>query len=179
MFTYQIDAETELRLLQEQDAEELYALIDKNRERLYWLKPDYAFADTMDFIKRDLHAFADNKGFRAGIWHKGRLAGSIRYNDIDWINRKTELGYWIDAGVEGKGLVGKSCHAFIDYAFNHLKLNRVEIRCDADNQKSRAVAERLGFTQEGIARESYWHRDHLVDTVVYAILASEWPSRNK
>jgi Acetyltransferases, including N-acetylases of ribosomal proteins len=176
MFSYKIDAETELRLLEEADAEELYAAIDRNRVRLYWLKPDYCFEDTKAFIKRDLHAFADNKGFRAGIWYKGRLAGSIRYNDIDWTNRKTELGYWIDEACEGKGLIAKACKVLIDYAFHQLKLNRVEIRCNLDNLKSRAIAERLGFKQEAVLREVYWHKDHFVDLVVYAMLASEWQS---
>lgn len=174
MFSYKIDAETELRLIENADAEELYALLDRNRERLYWLKSDYSLEDMQDFIKGDLHAFADNKGFRAGIWYKGRLAGSIRYNGIDWTNRKTELGYWIDGACEGRGLVAKACHVFIDYAFNHLKLNRVEIHCNLDNQRSRAIPERLGFKQEAILREAYLKQDQFVDLVVYAMLADEW-----
>jgi ribosomal-protein-serine acetyltransferase len=179
MFSYKIDSETELRLIEARHADELYALIDKNRERLYWLEAGYSFDDTKNFIKRDLQAFAENKGFRAGIWFKGRLAGSIRYNSIDWRNRSTELGYWIDASCEGKGLVRKACRVFIDYAFNQLMLNRVEIRCNVDNRRSRVVAEKLGFKLEGRMRQTYYHQDHFVDMVLYGILANEWQANDK
>lgn len=174
MFSYRLDADTVLRLMEDIDAEALHALLIKNRERLYWLKPDYSFEDTKHFISRDRQAYAENNGFRAGIWVKQKLVGSIRYNDINWPNRSTELGYWIDAESEGKGLIGRSCRVFIDYAFDMLGLNRVEIRCNVGNPRSSAIAERLGFRMEGIARESFRARDVYLDTVIYAMLASEW-----
>jgi ribosomal-protein-serine acetyltransferase len=70
--------------------------------------------------------------------------------------------------------VTKACRVLLDYAFNDLKLNRVDIYCAAENAKSRAVAERLGFTHEGTLREAQWVRERFVDLAVYGILASEW-----
>lgn len=174
MFSHRLDADTELRLIEDSDAEALHALIDRNRERLYWLKPDYSIEDTKQFVSRDRQAYADNKGFRAGIWVRQQLVGSIRYNSIDWANRSTELGYWIDAESEGKGLIARSCRVLIDYAFEVLRLNRVVIQCNVGNPRSCAIAEKLGFTREGIARESFRARDVYLDTIIYGLLASEW-----
>jgi len=68
----------------------------------------------------------------------------------------------------------KACESFIDYAFNDFKLNRVEIRCAENNFKSRAIPQRLGFTKEGLIRDSEWLYDHYVDHIVYGMLAIEW-----
>ena len=58
-----------------------------------------------------------------------------------------------------------------------MKLNRVQLQSEPENVKSRAVAERLGFTQEGILREAELLHGRYVDSVVYGILASEWSER--
>lgn len=68
----------------------------------------------------------------------------------------------------------KACIAFINHAFSELQLNRVEIRCAVGNTKSRAIPERLGFTNEGTIRDGEWLYDHFVNHIVYGILAMEW-----
>jgi ribosomal-protein-serine acetyltransferase len=67
----------------------------------------------------------------------------------------------------------------VNYAFRELGLNRVEIQVATDNMRSRAIPERLGFTQEGILRDDVWLRDRFVDHVVYGMLAREWDQQNK
>ena len=51
------------------------------------------------------------------------------------------------------------------------------IHCAVGNRRSRAIPERLGFTQEGIARDAEWLYDHYVDLVTYSLLAPEWSKR--
>lgn len=107
------------------------------------------------------------------------MAGQIEYNYLDWVNRKTEIGYWLGASYQGKGLVTKSCRVLIDYAFNELKLNRVEMQCGAENARSRKIPENLGFREEGVIRQAQWLHDHFVDLVIYGMLAGEWRGKKR
>lgn len=179
MFHFVIDEDTELRLLEEQHAEALFALTDENREYLRewlpWLDDVTALSDTQEFIMRSLEQFSNNDGFQAGIWFQGELAGVIGFHEIDWVNRKTSIGYWLGATFQGRGLVTQACRALVDYAFDELRLNHVEIQCAVENRKSRAIPERLGFEEEGVILLAEWLYGHFVDHVVYGMLRGEWP----
>ncbi len=178
MFCLQVDQNIELRLYEPSDAEELSALIEENFNHLKkwsaWLKADRSIENTHNFIERNRKQFADGEGFAVGIWFAGEMAGQIEYNYIDRVNRKTEIGFWLGESFQGKGLVTRSCRVLINYAFDELRLNRVEMRCGSENTKSRRIAEKLGFQEEGITRQAGWLHDRFVDFAVYGILKSEW-----
>ena len=178
MFRFQIDDNSEIRILEERHAEVLFELIEQNRERHLEIPQIFSLEEAREFIRRDLALFADNKGLGVGIWHCGKLAGGVRYHEIDWKNRATEFGYWLGAEFEGKGLITKVCAAMIAHAFDELELNRIVIICDTANPKSRAVAERLGFTGEGVLRQAEFLKDRFIDQAVYSLLADEWRGRN-
>ena len=84
------------------------------------------------------------------------------------------MGYWLDAGFVGRGLVTRAVTAMLDHAFGPLGLDRVGLQTTIDNQRSRSVAQRLGFTQEGVLREYAAFPDERRDLVVYGLLAREW-----
>ena len=179
MFSYKIDNDTKLRMIEPRHAEELNSLVIQNYEHIRewsaWLKDrERPVEQTLEWIKGNLKQFAENKGFEVCIRYRGEIAGQIGYNYFDWNDRRTEIGYWLGASFQGKGLITKACRVLIDYAFNELSLNRVEIRCGVENIKSRRIPEKLGFREEGIVREAEWLHDHFIDLVIYGMLASEW-----
>jgi ribosomal-protein-serine acetyltransferase len=178
-----IDDQTYLKVLEEHDAEQLFILTDSCRtylrEWLPWVDSTKTIDDTIAFIKTSKKKFASNKGMDAGIWFNGQLAGVIGLHSIDWPNKKTSIGYWLGEPFQGRGLMTKSCIAMINYIFNDLQINRVEIRCAVMNSKSRAIPERLGFTNEGTIRDAEWLYDHFVDHIVYSLLAREWKIQEK
>ncbi len=181
MFCLALGEDAELRLLEARHAELLFALVEQNRAHLRrwlpWVEGNQSVADSHTFIRNALQQFANNNGLQAGIWFRGTLVGVIGHNYIDWSNGKTELGYWLSAAYQGQGLMTRACRALTNYSFNELRLNRVEIHCAVGNVRSRAIPERLGFTQEGTLRQAGWLYDHYVDLVVYGMLAAEWPRR--
>lgn len=119
--------------------------------------------------------FTGNTGFSLGIWYKGELAGSVGYHYFAWNTRRTEIGFWLGQDFGGKGIMTRSVRKLIEYGFNDLNLNRIEIRCAPGNSKSRRIPERLGFIKEGILRQvSTIHDGILVDMVVYGLLKDEW-----
>lgn len=71
---------------------------------------------------------------------------------MDWNAGKFEIGYWVRTKFAGQGYVSEAVNGVTDFAFRHLHANRVEIRVDARNIRSAAVAKRCGFLLEGILR---------------------------
>jgi ribosomal-protein-serine acetyltransferase len=178
MFRYVIDDEVDLRILERRHTEELFELTDSNRaflrEWLMWTDDVRTLTDMRTYIQEGLRQFAENDGFQAGIWFKGDLCGVIGHHSIDWNNRSTELGYWLGRSYTGRGIMTRAVRASVNYAFDIYRLHRVVIRCAAGNIKSRAIPERLGFTQDGIMREELFLHDQYVNHVVYSMLADEW-----
>jgi ribosomal-protein-serine acetyltransferase len=178
MFAFRVAEGEELRLVEERHAAALFALIQDNHARLSawvpWLDRTATLEATRQHVRRRLQRFAEGNGFAAGIWQEGRLVGEIGLDYIDWPNRLTEVGYWLGATFEGRGLVSRACRAVVAHAFGELGLKRVQIRCAVENVRSRAVPERLGFRLEGTLRSAERLADRVVDLVVYGMLAEEW-----
>jgi ribosomal-protein-serine acetyltransferase len=177
-FSLRIDATVTLTALRARDAEPVFSLIDGNRAHLrQWLPfvDDAQDAtDTQRFIL-DVSRLADEgRGMAAGIWADGSLAGVIGLMEVNQRNRNAEIGYWLGAEHQGRGVVTRACSALVSYAFETMGLHRVEIYCAPDNARSRRVPERLGFAVEGTLRDAEWLYDHYVDNVLYAMLAAEW-----
>ncbi len=120
-----------------------------------------------DFLARNdlcFHMFS-----RRADGSPGRLLGGTGLHRIDWAVRKFEVGYWIRPEVAGRGHVSEAVALLTALAFERLAARRVEIRCDARNSKSRAVAERCGFELEGVLRQDALGVDGQPrDTCVYA-----------
>lgn len=181
VITLPIDDDLVLRQLSESDASPLFAVIDKNRtflrQWLPWLDTSNSPEDTLFFIRTALEQFANNDGFAAGIHYKNVVVGTIGFHKVDWLNRSVEIGYWLAEDYQGKGIVTKSCKAFMDHAFGEWHLHRVQIRCAVGNSKSCRIPERLGFVREGVQREAEFLYDHYVDLVVYGMLENEWKQK--
>jgi ribosomal-protein-serine acetyltransferase len=178
VFQRRVDPDVELRLLEERDAAALHALTESNRAHLRrwlpWVDAVGSVEDTRGFVRGALGRHARADGFQAGIWYRGELVGVIGFHRIGWANRATEIGYWLDAATQGRGVMTRACRAMVDHAFGELGLHRVEIRCAPGNTRSCAIPERLGFTREGVLRQAEWLYDRFVDSVVYGLLEDEW-----
>jgi ribosomal-protein-serine acetyltransferase len=170
-----------VRPLEPADTARLLSLIVANRAHLdRWLRWSAAIR-TADDAAALIDTFATKRtggdGFHCGIWCDDELAGGVVCWYIHRQNRNAEVGYWLGERFVGRGLAVQAAAWAVDHLFTVEALHRVEMQCGVANGPSRAVAERLGFTQEGIRRESHWITDRFVDHVVYGMLDREWAAR--
>ena len=171
-----------LRQFVSSDAFELFTLTDKNRDYLRqflpWLDRTRTVTDTERFITNSLTGAKEGKCADFGIYYQDKLVGAIGFHSVDQENKKTTIGYWLDKGYQGKGIMTQSVKMLIDFAFTELGLNRIQINCAPENTKSSAIPKRLGFTKEGIAHQSEWLYDHFVDWEQYSLIKQDWKTLN-
>src|SRR2546423_3483488 len=140
MFSHRIEDGLELRPVDERYAEELTTLVRRDIVHLMkwmpWATERYSVEDAREFIRRNLRQCAEDQGFATLIFFRDRVAGSIGYNNIDWSNRKADIGYWLAADLEGHGIITKSGRALVEYAFRRQKLTRVAIYLPVENIRS-------------------------------------------
>jgi len=104
-----------------------------------------------------------------GAGQETRLVGGSGLHRMDWSVPRFEIGYWCRSGCTGRGYVTEAVLALTRMAFAVLKAERVEIRMDDHNVRSWRVAERAGFTLEGVLRRDALAPDGRVrNTRVYA-----------
>ena len=178
MLRLSLSDECYLRLLEESDAEELHALIDANRARLTPWMPWAAGQEldgTREFLRVAQRQVDDNNGLQTAIVCGKRIVGVIGFHAVNWPHRSTSIGYWLDEKHEGRGTMTRAVQTLVDHALSVWMLNRVEIRVAPQNTRSRAIPERLGFRQEGTLRQAERIGERYVDSVVYAVLSSDWP----
>ena len=93
--------------------------------------------------------------------------------DVNLRNRSATLSYWLAKPFTGQGLMTESVKLIIKFAFEHLKLNRLELLVSVHNGKSAAVATRCGFMEEGINRDYELINGKFVDHRRFSLLARD------
>ncbi|SEJ37455.1 GNAT family N-acetyltransferase [Demequina mangrovi] len=161
-----------LRALRPRDEAEWMDLRARNREWLRrWeatLPPEAQAADMSfrAFTRLERRQRRELSALPFAIEVDRRLVGRVAVAGIQWgAQRSASLGYWIDEGYTGRGIVTRAAAMAATYAFD-IGLHRLEIAIRPENAASRRIAEKLDFTEEG-ERRSYlfidgaW-RDHLI-----------------
>jgi RimJ/RimL family protein N-acetyltransferase len=107
-----------------------------------------------------------------------QVAGSTRFGHIEDQHKRLEIGWtWIGKEFQGTGLNKAMKYLMLEYAFEVMGMNRVEIRTNELNLRSRKAIESIGGSFEGILRHHMINDDgSLRNTVYYSILKEEWPA---
>jgi len=176
VLTLSVDKHITLKELELGDVLPVFNAIDQGRSYLSeWLPfvdktKDAGF--TLGFIESYLNS--DRKDLTFAIYVDDEFAGLTGLKDTDLLNRKTEIGYWLTSQFQHRGIMTKCCFKLMDYCFNVLNINRIQLKAGVGNDKSRAVAERLGFKFEGVERDGELLTNGFIDLAVYGILKSEF-----
>lgn len=178
MYRQPLDADTELVFPLPNDAEELFAVVDRERERLGkwlpWLERVKSVEDERAFLRSSAGAIGQGRAYPYLIRVQGQPAGFVSLI-IDLPGHTAKVGYWLGQDYEGRGIVTRGVAFLLDAGFDRLGLHRIEIRAAPGNRRSRAVPERLGFCYEGTARDAgQTSGGRCCDLEVWAMLASDW-----
>jgi len=117
-------------------------------------------------------------GFGFGIFLEGRFAGEITLSSIQrGPFQSGSIGYWIDEELAGSGLIPEAVVVVLQFAFETLRLHRIEVAIIPRNESSRRVVEKLGLRVEGVALGFLEINGEWEDHVRYAMTADEWTLR--
>ncbi len=134
--------------------------------------------ETAEGISRRMHAdFLARQDLPLRLFKKdtNEFVGGSGLHRFDWDVPRFEIGYWARKKFEGQGYITEAVIGITHFTFEKLFAERVEIRMDDKNTRSWRVAERAGFTLEGILRHDARATDGtLRNTRVYSMIRSEW-----
>jgi ribosomal-protein-serine acetyltransferase len=183
-----------LRLPRADDVKPLFELIQANRSHLVewqrWIDQLHSLAHVQYFIdtnRRDAQSFekaeesdevrSTHPGFQLLLVDPdGEILGMVGYQGLHLLNRICSLGYWLGEEYQGRGLVTQACQTLVNYSFNTLHFNRIEIQCSVDNKPSQGIPERLGFTKEACLKQIEYKEQEkrFVDHYLYRLLKDDW-----
>ncbi len=176
MLRWPIRDDVYLRLPEERDVEELLKLIESNRDRLeewlHWAHSTNTTEDVLQFVQMARREFQKPAALHLVIVERRDIIGGCGLF-IHERDSYAELGYWIGKDFEGRGIITDCCRALVNYAFDDLGLNRVQIRCASSNMRSAGVPKRLGFRHEGTRRQALRTGFRLDDEDCYGLLKSD------
>lgn len=170
----QVSDSISIEIVDDYHAEGIYNLVKTDSVYLRTWLPWVDFADSVEFIKNFVKGSRQRQNAENElafvILEEGKVIGRIGVYKIDNQNRIGEIGYWIGQKHQGKGIVTDCCRKLIEYCFNDLNLNRIEIRCGTENVKSQFIPQRLNFKLEGIIRQGELVHGKFIDLNLYSLL---------
>lgn len=161
------------------DISDIFRLLNDEREYLReWLPfVDHTQKeeDTANAVVQMLNTSSEQFTIR----YMGIFVGLVGFKDYDEKNRKIEIGYWLSQYQQGRGIMIRSVQALLGYAFEHLNMNRVQIKVAVGNSKSNRIPKKLNFTFEGVERDGELLVDNkYTDINVYSLLKKEYNNGN-
>ncbi|WP_166137585.1 GNAT family N-acetyltransferase [Nocardioides ochotonae] len=176
-FTRDLGAGYVLALLDESSVPAVHRLTLENRARLrrweHWAHEELTEEGQRAYARALLAEWVEGRTVPCVILAGETVIGAAGAR-IDHYIGTADLGCWIDGEHEGRGAVSRAVRTLIEILFEERQVARVEIRADVDNARSRALAQRLGFTHEGTLRSAMWVGEERRDVAVYGLLAETW-----
>ena len=114
-----------------------------------------------------------NEGFAIVDFESGDFLGFMALVSLNLETQEAEAGYIVASNARGRGVATRGLRLLTAWAFAELPLERIELHIDAENSPSEIVAQRCGYTREGVLRWTYLKPGVRSDTIVYSKLRRE------
>lgn len=178
MAIIRIDEHLLLRNYEIEDADRLFEAVDNSRQHLgpwlNWVAKTKKPEDSLEFIQQSKHQLHAQEGVALGVFYDDKIIGGVSMFEWQHETRNAQIGYWICAEYEGRGIVARSLEAFMAYLFDQIGLYKIEVHYVPANKRSAKVAEKLGFKVEGVLRQRFLRNGVIEDLVITGLLKSEW-----
>jgi ribosomal-protein-serine acetyltransferase len=170
-----------LRPFERRDAlslvEAVRASLPQLEQWLPWAHRGYGRSEAQAYIRESSRAWREGKAFDFAIRAPEDLRRHLGNVSVWFISKsfKTgEIGYWVRSDATNAGIATEVTGRMLDVAFDELHLHRVILRIAVGNRASERVAEKLGFTREGVLREEIKVRGRWLDHSVWGLLEHEF-----
>ena len=172
------NSRVQLRPLNENDFQQLSTFSLKEPDLWdFSLTPANGLNNLKQYMDMAFSDRKDEKAYPFIVFDKKeqKYAGSTRFYDYQKNHNTVQIGYtWYGKNFQGTGL-NKNCkYLLLEFAFEHLKVDRVEFRADNTNKRSIAAMKSLGCTVEGVLRNHCAAVDGRRDSIILSILKDEW-----
>lgn len=109
------------------------------------------------------------------------VAGSTSYGNISFFDKRIEIGWsWLGPSYIGMGVNKQAKFALLSYAFDVMKMERVEVKTDALNERAKAALLKVGMIPEGMLRSHMlMHSNRRRTTMYFSIIREEWQERKE
>lgn len=176
-----VDQNTALHFANTQLAGPLFELFESERYYLApwlpWLQLPQTLDETKQMIWEQQLFNQGGQRMTTFIAHREQLVGMLGFVRFDKRHHLGELGYWLARKYQGKGLMTNCCKKLLQYSFQELQLNRVELRIPANNPRSLKLAQRLHFTGEGTLRQAFLQDGRYQDVEVFSLIKEEFNTK--
>lgn len=116
------------------------------------------------------------KGYNFAVEFEGKMVGVVSLANVDEFNGTATLGLWLNEKYWRKGIMSEATIAVIDFAFDKLKLRRINSEAFSDNNASIEFQKSLGFKEEGLSRKRDKSKatGEIHDSVMLGLLKEDW-----
>jgi RimJ/RimL family protein N-acetyltransferase len=159
------------------DADAYLDIFSDARSMLYWsCEPIERLDEAKELTRQDIE-WAELEtciNWGMALSDTNRLIGKVNLFQISRQNRRAEIGYILDRRHWGKGYMSEAMARVLAYAFDTLKLHRIEADTDPENTPSLALLDRFGFTREGVFRDRWYVHGKWHDSVMLGLLLQDY-----
>jgi RimJ/RimL family protein N-acetyltransferase len=152
------------------------AFTDPAMQRFSWRTALYTETDARDYLAEQDAARLRGEELHFALvepHYRGTMLGSVWLHEVRRDRGCAAIGYWLASAARGRGVATQAVRLLARWAFAELALARLELTCGPENEASQRVAERCGFTREGLLRSHVPFKGTRRDSVIYGLLPGE------
>jgi len=167
-----------LRAIELKNANDLFLIIEESREHLErwlpWVQYVHSISDERHIVEQWIYEMQIRAAIHLCVLFENKISGVISTHQIDWMNQRASIGYWIRKDMTGKNLATAATAVLMNYLFEKLRLHRIYIQAATENEASNKVIRKLGFKLEGILRENERVNDRFLDHNIYGMTEDDF-----